>query len=419
MNVDEHRAKGVLRELGLDVPAGRLCERPEEAEALAAELGSAPWIVKAEIGAGGRARGHFRDDPGQRGGVREAKGAAELRGHVAQMLGSVLITEQTGRGGERVERVLIEEKREIARELYLALTVDRASGELVFLAAPEGGCAIERGAGAAEAAAERIVVGIDAPGDAPARVARALGLEGEAGAALERFVAALHGAFVARDMLLVEINPLALSPAGALVALDAAIVLDDNARFRQDWRFAEAPLASGDALAALGGRFNYVRLDGDIATLAAGAGLAMATVDAVVEAGGRAANFLDLPPSSEVAEIAAALRVLLEDAEARAVLVNVFGGGIMRCDAVADALLALSRERRARLPIVVRLAGTNAELARSRLAASLPEVVLADDLADAATRAVALAAGGGERSPPRDTAGGGRWWERVRRLVAP
>ncbi len=387
MNIHEYHAKALLREHGVRVPRGRVAYTPEEAEEAARELGGGLWVVKAQIHAGGR---------GKAGGVQLARSLAEVRQRAGDLLGRRLVTPQTGAAGRLVKRVLVEEGVAIARELYLGCLVDRATGRVTFMASKEGGMEIEEGAATRPAAIVKVAVD-PATGFMPhhgRRLAFALGLRD---GLLRKAVALFQGVYdclVARDASLVEINPLIVTEEGELVALDAKIAFDDNGLFRQPQILELRDLDEEDPMEVEASRhdLSYVKLDGNIGCMVNGAGLAMATMDIIKLYGGEPANFLDVGGGANRDKVAAAFRLLLSDPNVEAVLVNIFGG-IMRCDVIAEGIVAAAREVNLTLPLVVRLEGTNVELGKSILADSGLSIIAADDLAEAAEKAVAAVRG--------------------------
>ncbi|HET6521462.1 MAG TPA: ADP-forming succinate--CoA ligase subunit beta, partial [Geminicoccaceae bacterium] len=365
MNIHEYQAKALLREHGVEVPPGRVAYTAEEAEAAARGLAGPVYVVKAQIHAGGRGKG---------GGVRLAGTPSEVGRIAGAMLGMTLVTPQTGPAGRQVRRVYVEQGCDIARELYLSLLVDRATSRVTVIASTEGGMEIEQ---VAAATPEKILtVAIDpATGFQPfhgRKVASALGLTG--GQRVRRAVGLLGGlyrTFTGCDASLLEINPLVVTGDGALVALDAKLVFDDSALFRHP---EVAELRDPDEedpheVEASRHELNYIKLDGDIGCMVNGAGLAMATMDIIRLSGGEPANFLDVGGGATKDRVAAAFRLLLSDPKVEGVLVNIFGG-IMRCDVIAEGIVAAAREINVNLPLVVRLEGTNVELGRQILADS-------------------------------------------------
>lgn len=395
MNLTEHQAKRVLERLGIAIPDGIDCPHPTLVRDMLPAAGEGPWIVKAQIRAGGRALGRFAGTSDDEGGVRRADTAEAVDRAARAMWGKQLVTAQTGPAGERVESVYVEACIAAEREAYLALAIDRVGGALEFLVSTHGGVDIERHA--SDRSMHHFPIGVDIERETlesvGAEIADLLAVQAPRRDDMIALVVAMHEGFVDRDMLLLEINPLAEIADGSWVALDAAVAYDDNALFRQghEEQMEAYEGLSGAEMTALGEGLNYVPLEGDIAIMSAGAGLAMATVDAVVDAGGRPANFLDVPPSIATAPLRTAIELLYAQPGVRCVLVNVFGGGIMRCDGVADALLMADAVRPENLPVVVRLAGTSAELGRQRLVSAATSIYRVDDFADAAERAVALA----------------------------
>ena len=382
MNVHEYQAKELLARFGVAVPRGRVAYTPEEAAAAAAELGGALWAVKAQIHAGGR---------GKAGGVKLARSPADVRAAAAELIGATLVTPQTGPAGSEVKRVYVEEGCDVARELYLGMLVDRATGRLTLIGSTEGGVEIEE---VAAAAPEKILtVAVDpASGVRPfhaRRLAFGLGLaEGQVDAAVA-LVTGIYEAFVAFDASVVEINPLISTGEGALVALDAKMSFDDNALYRRPEIAALRDEDEEDPMErqALRHDLNYVKLDGNIGCMVNGAGLAMATMDIIKLHGGEPANFLDVGGGASRERVAAAFGLILSDPAVEAVLVNIFGG-IMRCDVIAEGVVAAARETSLNVPLVVRLAGTNVELGKEILDNSGLSILSADTLGEAAERAV-------------------------------
>jgi succinyl-CoA synthetase beta subunit len=396
MNIHEYQAKELLRRYGVPVLAGRMVQSVAEARAAAAEIPGPPWVVKAQIHAGGRGAGHFADDPSGKGGVRVVRSEAELTAAAEAMLGHVLVTKQTGPAGRRVHRLYIEAGAAIAREFYLSLLVDRRSGRLTFVASAEGGMEIEE---VAARAPEKIVrVAVDpAAGFSPfqaRRLAFALGLEGEARAAFGRLAEALHRAFWELDAAVIEINPLVLTADGRLIALDAKLAFEDNALFRHPEfeSLRDENEEDPKELEASRHGLNYVALDGTIGCMVNGAGLAMATMDIIKLYGGEPANFLDVGGGATKERVAAAFKIILSDPKVEAVLINIFGG-IMRCDVIAEGVVAAAREVALSVPLVVRLEGTNVALGKEILARSGLPIIAADNLADAAEKVVRAAKG--------------------------
>ena len=385
MNVHEYQAKELLRSYGVPVPPGRLATSPADAESAARGLDAKVVVVKAQVHAGGR---------GKAGGIKVAKSAGEAKRLASEILGMTLRTHQTGPEGKLVRKVWVEAGCEIERELYLAVVLDRAAEDLAIIASTEGGMEIEE---VAARAPEKIVtVHVDpAVGLQPfqvRRVAFALGLGAEAIPALQVFLGGLYRLFVEKDASLAEINPLVVTRSGDLLALDCKLNFDDNALFRHpDIRDLRDP-DEEDAREREANELDlaYVGLDGDVGCLVNGAGLAMATLDMLRAAGGAPANFLDVGGGTDQARVAAAFKLILADPRVKAILVNIFGG-IVRCDLVAEGVVAAAREIGVQVPIVVRLQGTNAAEGRAILQASALDITPADTFREAAEKAVAAA----------------------------
>jgi len=389
MNVHEYQAKELLRGYDVPVPPGRLALTPAEAEAAARGLDARVVVVKAQVHAGGR---------GKAGGIKLAKSPAEAKRLASEILGMTLRTHQTGAEGKLVRKVWVEAGCEIERELYLGLVLDRAAEDLAIIASTEGGMEIEE---VAARAPEKIAaVHVDpAVGLQPfhvRRVAFALGLGADAVPKLEVFLGGLYRLFVEKDASLAEINPLVVTRAGDLLALDCKLNFDDNALFRHaDIRELRDPDEEDPReREAHAHDLAYVGLDGDVGCLVNGAGLAMATLDMLRAAGGAPANFLDVGGGTSQERVAAAFKLILEDPQVKAILVNIFGG-IVRCDLVAEGVVAAARELGVRVPLVVRLQGTNAAEGRALLAGSGLDITPAETFREAAERAVAAAKANG------------------------
>jgi succinyl-CoA synthetase beta subunit len=391
MNIHEYQAKSLLAKFGVAVPRGAVAYTPEEAERAARDLGGPVWVVKSQIHAGGRGAGRFQDDPGGKGGVRVVKSVDEVKANAGKMLGHVLVTKQTGPAGKEVKRLYIEEGCDIARELYLGLLIDRATSRVTLMASTEGGMEIEE---VAAAHPEKILkLAIDpATGFMPfhgRKIAFGLGLEGKQVGAAVKFMTAMYQAFLALDASIVEINPLVVTGAGEVIALDAKMNFDDNALFRHK---DVAEMRDEDEedpmeLEAARHELNYIKLDGHIGCMVNGAGLAMATMDIIKLYGGAPANFLDVGGGATKERVTAAFKIILSDPNVEGILVNIFGG-IMRCDVIAEGVVAAAREVALHVPLVVRLEGTNVELGKKILADSGLPIVSADNLADAAEKVV-------------------------------
>ena len=382
MNIHEYQAKQLLSRFGVAVPRGKVAYTAAEAVDAANELGGPVWVVKAQIHAGGRGKG---------GGVKVVRSIDDVRDAAQAMIGMNLVTHQTGPEGRQVKRVYIEEGCEIARELYLGMLVDRDTGRLTLMASTEGGMEIEQVA--AETPERILTVDIDpATGIQPhhaRRIAFGLALEGRQVGAAVKFIMGIHEAFVGLDASIVEINPLVLTGAGEVVALDAKMAFDDNALFRHSDVIELRDEDEEDAMEreALKHDLNYIKLDGNIGCMVNGAGLAMATMDIIKLHGGEPANFLDVGGGASRERVTAAFKLILSDPNVEGILVNIFGG-IMRCDVIAEGVVAAAREINLNVPLVVRLAGTNVELGKKLLAESGLLIVPADTLAEAAERVV-------------------------------
>ncbi len=390
MNLHEYQAKTLLKEHGLNVLDGMVAHTPEEAEAAVNTLG-APCAVKAQIHAGGRGKGTFSDSDGG-GGVRLAQTAKEARSHAEAMLNHTLKTHQTGPEGRKVRRLYVESGCDIQKELYLSLVVDRSSGRATFVASTEGGVDIED---VAKNSPEKIVrLPVDPlEGGQPyigRRVAFGLGLSRKTATRAARFIERLYKMYTALDAQLVEINPLVVTGAGDVVALDAKITLDENALFRHENLkcLFDADEADPREVRAAQHNLSYIPLSGNIGCLVNGAGLAMATMDIIKLHGGEPANFLDVGGGATRERVREAFKIILSDQQVEGILVNIFGG-IMRCDIIAEGVTAAGREIGLNVPLVVRLEGTNVERGKKILSASGLPVLAADSLQEAAEKIVA------------------------------
>ena len=385
MNLHEYQAKRLFAEFGVPVPEGRVAASADEAAAAAQELGGELWVVKAQVHAGGR---------GKAGGVKLVRSPEQAREAAADMLGRRLATHQTQGEGLPIEKVWVERGSDIDRELYLSVLVDRARECLTFVASAAGGMEIEE---VAEKTPEQILTVPVNPGSGYSgyearRLGFALGLEGDQLKAFSRLIRALYNLMLAKDASLVEINPLIVTGDGALLALDAKLNLDDNALFRHSDTAEMRDPSQEDAAEAeaAGHGLNYVSLDGDIACMVNGAGLAMATMDLIKLAGGEPANFLDVGGGATAERVSVAFRLILSNENVKAILVNIFGG-IVRCDMIAEGIIAAVRGVGVPVPVVVRLEGTNVEEGRRLLAESGLDIVAATNLSEAADKAVAAA----------------------------
>ena len=382
MNIHEYQAKAVLAEFGVPVPRGAPAFTPEEAVKAANDLGGPVWVVKAQIHAGGR---------GKAGGVKVVKSIDEVRAQAQRLLGSVLVTHQTGPHGKQVNRLYIEDGSLIDREFYLSALVDRETARIAFVVSTEGGMDIEE---VAKSHPERIMTfSIDpATGVMPhhgRRVAQMLGLSGDLAKKTQALVGKLYAAFVAKDMSMLEINPLVVTKGNDLICLDAKIGFDDNALYRHPDIVALRDLTEEDAKEIEASKYdlNYVALDGTIGCMVNGAGLAMATMDIIKLYGEAPANFLDVGGGATTEKVAAAFKIITSDPKVKGILVNIFGG-IMKCDIIAAGVVAAVKEVGLQVPLVVRLEGTNVELGKTIISDSGLNVIAADDLDDAAQKIV-------------------------------
>lgn len=394
MKIHEYQAKAILREAGVATPRGEVAATAAEAGEVFTRLGGALAVVKAQIHAGGRGKGTIADNPAQRG-VQLVRSREEAETVAGNLLGQRLVTIQSGPEGRVVGRVLVEEGCQIARELYLGVVVDRSAAGPVLIASSEGGMEIET---VAARTPERIYHEAFSP-DAGLqsyqvrKLCWKLGLSGAAVRAADEFLRRVCRAFVANDCSLLEVNPLVLTPDQRLLALDAKMGFDDNALFRHPELAALRDLSEEEPteVRAADAGLSYIKLNGNIGCLVNGAGLAMSTMDVIKLHGGEPANFLDVGGGANVEQVTEALSIVAADPNVRAVLVNIFGG-IMRCTTIADALLKASQAVGSRVPLVVRLEGTEVEAGRKMLAESNLKFIMATDLTDAAKKAVAAAA---------------------------
>ena len=386
MKIHEYQGKTLFRDYGVKVPEGIPAFSVDEAVAAAKELGGPIWVVKAQIHAGGRGLG---------GGVKVCKSLDEVRARATDILGMQLVTHQTGPDGQLVRRLYIEDGANIARELYLSMLLDRDTGDVVIMASTEGGMNIED---VAHNTPEKIVkewidpsVGLQS--FQTRKVAYALGLEGKTVRAAGKFMQSLYNLYLAKDCSMVEINPLVVTADGDLIALDAKVNFDDNALFRQKDIVALRDFDEEDAkeIEASTHQLSYIDLDGNVGCLVNGAGLAMATMDILKHYGAEPANFLDVGGSATTERVTAAFKIILSDPRVEAIFVNIFGG-IMKCDTIANGVVAAAKEVGINLPLIVRLEGTNVELGKAILAESDVAIIAADDMKDGAQKAVAAAA---------------------------
>ena len=382
MKIHEYQGKELLRKFGVVVPRGVFCQSVDEAVKAAESLGGKVWVVKAQIHAGGRGKG---------GGVKLARSLDEVRQHAGQILGMQLVTHQTGPVGKQVNRIYIEDGSDIARELYLALLVDRQSSRISFVASTEGGMDIEE---VAAHTPEKIVSFSVDPASGLSdfhgrRVAFALGLEGNQVKQCVALVKTLYKAFTEKDMEMLEINPLIVMPDGNLKVLDAKISFDGNAIYRHADIAALRDETEEDPKELAASKFdlNYIALDGEIGCMVNGAGLAMATMDIIKLYGAEPANFLDVGGGATKEKVTEAFKIITSDPNVKGILVNIFGG-IMRCDIIADGVIAAVKEVGLQVPLVVRLEGTNVELGKEIIKNSGLNVIAADNLADGAQKIV-------------------------------
>lgn len=393
MNIHEYQAKALLKSFGAPVADGAAATTPAEAEAAAKMLPGPLWVVKAQIHAGGRGKGKFKEaDAGEKGGVRLAKSVAEVREFASQMLGNTLVTKQTGPAGKQVNRLYIEDGADIARELYLSVLVDRATSRVAFVCSTEGGMDIEA---VAEETPEKIhTIHVDpAAGYSPyvgRKVAAALELEGGQVKQCVKLMGQIYKAFTEKDMSLLEINPLIVTDEGKLHVLDAKVGFDNNALYRHPDIVELRDLTEEDPKEIEASKYDlsYVALDGTIGCMVNGAGLAMSTMDIIKLYGAEPANFLDVGGGATTEKVTAAFKIITADPNVEGILVNIFGG-IMKCDVIAEGVIAAVKEVGLKVPLVVRLEGTNVEKGKTIISESGLDVIPADDLDDAAKKIVA------------------------------
>jgi len=391
MNIHEYQGKQLLAKYGVAVPKGHVAYTADEAAKAAEELGGGICVVKSQIHAGGRGAGRFQDNPDGKGGVRVSKSVDEVRANAEEMLGHVLVTKQTGPAGKEVKRLYIEEGCDIARELYLGMLLDRETSRLTVMASTEGGMEIEE---VAHNTPEKIIkVSIDpATGIMPfhaRKLAFGLGLEGDQIKSASKFIMALYKAFNDLDCSMVEINPLVVTGSGDVIALDAKVNFDDNALYRHPdvAEMRDEDEEDPAELEAAKHELNYIKLDGTIGCMVNGAGLAMATMDIIQLYGGSPANFLDVGGGATKERVTEAFKIILADANVEGILVNIFGG-IMRCDVIAEGVVAAAKEVNISVPLVVRLEGTNVEKGKQIMADSGLPIISGDNLSDAADKIV-------------------------------
>ncbi|WP_411036411.1 ADP-forming succinate--CoA ligase subunit beta [Shinella sp. BYT-45] len=397
MNIHEYQAKALLKSFGAPVAEGVAIFSADEAEAAAKKLPGPLYVVKSQIHAGGRGKGKFKELPAEaKGGVRLAKSVEEVVANAKEMLGNTLVTKQTGPAGKQVNRLYIEDGADIERELYLSILVDRAVGQVAFVVSTEGGMDIET---VAHDTPEKIVtVAIDPEAGVTAEnlktLTQALKLEGEAKADAEKLFPILYKAFVEKDMSLLEVNPLIVMKNGRVRVLDAKVSFDGNALFRHEDIVALRDTTEEDEKEIEASKYDlaYVALEGNIGCMVNGAGLAMATMDIIKLYGAEPANFLDVGGGASKEKVTAAFKIITADPAVKGILVNIFGG-IMKCDVIAEGVLAAVKEVGLKVPLVVRLEGTNVELGKKIINESGLNVISADDLDDAAQKIVAAVKG--------------------------
>src|SRR5579862_6079850 len=392
MNIHEYQAKAVLSEFGVAISKGVPVLKAADSDAAAKQLPGPIWVVKSQIHAGGRGKGTFKEpSAGGKGGVRIAKSVAEVNEFSKQMLGATLVTVQTGPHGKQVNRLYIEEGSDIDKEFYLSILVDRETSEVSFVVSTEGGVDIED---VAHNAPEKIVsFSVDPATGIMSHhgraVAKALKLSGDLAKQAEKLTTQLYSAFLARDMAMLEINPLVVTKQGQLRVLDAKVSFDDNALFRHPEVSALRDTTEEDAKEIEASKYdlNYVALDGTIGCMVNGAGLAMATMDIIKLYGMEPANFLDVGGGATADKVAAAFKIITSDPNVKGILVNIFGG-IMKCDVIAEGVVTAVKQVGLKVPLVVRLEGTNVDLGKKILSESKLNVIPADDLDDAAQKIV-------------------------------
>src|SRR5262245_37742976 len=394
MNIHEYQAKELLQKFDVATTRGRVASTPDQAEQIARELGDVDVVVKAQIHAGGRGKGTFTN--GFKGGVHVRKTPVEVRDVAAKMLGQILVTHQTGPVGRQVNKVLVAESADIAREIYFAVLLDRATAAPVIVASTEGGVEIEA---VAAKSPERIIRERIDPlaGLQPfqtRKLAKQLGFDSAQLKNASKLFEGLYRAFIAYDCSMVEVNPLVVTTKGNVLALDAKFNFDDNALYRHPEIAALRDVAEEDPREVEASKhgLNYIGLDGNIACLVNGAGLAMATMDIIKFYGGEPANFLDVGGGATEEQVTEAFKILIADKKVKSILVNIFGG-IMRCDVIAEGIINAAKAVKLSVPLVVRLEGTNVERGKQLLRESGIELIAADDLADAAQKVVAASKG--------------------------
>ncbi len=392
MNIHEYQAKALLRNYGVPVSDGRVVLKAEDAKSAAGELDGPLWVVKAQIHAGGRGKGSFNEaEAGEKGGVRLTKSVEEAADEAKKMLGNVLVTHQTGPAGKQVNRIYIEDGSDIDRELYLALLVDRVTSRVSFVCSTEGGMDIEEVA--ANTPEKILSFSVDPAtgyqGFHGRRIAFNLGLEGKQIRQCVQLMGNLYRAFIEKDMEMLEINPLIVMPSGELKCLDAKVSFDGNAMYRHPdiAELRDETEEDSKELAASKHDLNYIALDGEIGCMVNGAGLAMATMDIIKLKGAEPANFLDVGGGATKEKVTEAFKIITSDPNVKGILVNIFGG-IMRCDVIAEGVIAAVKEVGLQVPLVVRLEGTNVEKGKEIINNADVDVIAADNLSDAAEKIV-------------------------------
>ena len=391
MNIHEYQAKSLLKKFGVAVPNGEIAYTTAEAVDVAKSLPGPVWVVKSQIHAGGRGAGRFKGGDPEKGGVRLAKSVDDVKDGAAAMLGQTLVTKQTGPLGKEVKRIYVEDGCDIARELYLSILMDRVTSRITVMASTEGGMDIEE---VAEKTPEKIIkVAIDPiigmEGFYARQIAFGLGLEGKQVSSAVKLLTALYKAFTELDASLLEVNPLVVTGSGDVIALDAKMNFDDNALYRHPdiAEMRDEDEEDPTELEASKHELNYIKLDGSIGCMVNGAGLAMATMDIIKLYGAEPANFLDVGGGATKERVTTAFKIILSDPNVEGILVNIFGG-IMRCDVIAEGVVAAAREVSLQVPLVVRLEGTNVDLGKKILGESGLAIIAADNLADAAAKIV-------------------------------
>jgi succinyl-CoA synthetase beta subunit len=391
MNIHEYQAKALLSSYNIKIPKGEIAFTADEAAQVARDLGGKIWVVKSQIHAGGRGAGKFANNPNGQGGVRIARSNKEVKAHAAEMLGQVLVTKQTGPEGKKVKQVYIEEGCNISRELYLSILIDRSNSKITMIASTEGGMDIET---VAKKSPEKILtLPIDVvSGLKPfhsRKIAYLLDIPENMIKNASSMMSNLYKVFTDLDASLIEINPLVITDDDEIIVLDAKMNFDDNALYRQPSITSIRDEDEEDPMELEASKhdLNYIKLDGSIGCMVNGAGLAMATMDIIKLYGGQPANFLDVGGSADKERVTIAFKIILSDPNVEGIMVNIFGG-IMRCDVIAEGVIAAALEVELNVPLVVRLEGTNVELGKQILIDSGLPIVSADNLADAARKIV-------------------------------